>query len=395
VSNKNVIEEIAERTENLTGKLVEIRRTIHSNPELGFQEKETAALISGELTRMGIPHRNGVGKTGVVGLIEGAKDGKTLLIRADMDCLPVEEKTGLPFASQNPGRMHACGHDVHTTILLGVAEVLNGFRDQLAGRIKLVFQPNEEGLTGAQSMIDDGVLEDPSIDLCLGYHNWPPLAGGVIGYHPDVCFSSSDAFDLVIKGRSGHAAHPHLSIDTITAAAYFVTQLQTVVSREISPLHPSVVSIGKIEGGTVRNVLPDSVRLEGTVRTQNAETKEKIEQAIRRILDGLKVGMRIDYDLDYQPGVPVLRNNKDVLKSVLASARSVLGDDKVVELPEGSMGSEDFAHFTVRYPSAHLRIGGKIEGLDTALHRSNFDCNEQAIPTGVKAVSQAAMDLLT
>ncbi|MCG8507687.1 MAG: M20 family metallopeptidase [Rhodospirillales bacterium] len=387
--------EIAERTDHLTGQLIDTRRTIHQNPELGFEEKETSALISRELGRLNIPHRNGIGKTGVVGIIEGGRDGKTLLIRADMDCLPVEEKTGLPFASKNPGRMHACGHDVHATILLGVAEVLSGLSDRLAGRVKLVFQPNEEGLTGAQAMIDDGVLEDPPVDMCLGYHNWPPLDAGVIGYHPDVCFSSSDAFDLVLKGRSGHAAHPHLAIDTVTAAAYFVTQLQTVVSREVSPVHPSVVSIGKIEGGTVRNVLPDSVRLEATVRTQNAEAKANIESAIRRILDGLKAGMRVDYDLDYQPGVPVLRNNKDVLKQVLGSARSILGDDKVTELPEGSMGSEDFAFFTERYPSAHLRIGGKIEGLDTALHRSNYDCNELAIPTGVKAVSQAAVDLLS
>lgn len=392
--SKDVAKEIAERAESLNGQLIDIRRTIHQNPELGFEEKQTSALISGELTRLGIPHRNGVAKTGVVGLIEGTREGKTLLLRADMDCLPVEEKTGLPFASQNPGRMHACGHDVHTTILLGVAEVLNGLRDRLTGRVKLVFQPNEEGLTGAQAMIEDGVLEDPPVDMCLGYHNWPPLEAGTVGYHPDVCFSSSDAFDLVLTGRSGHAAHPHLAIDTVTAAAYFVTQLQTVVSREISPLHPSVVSIGKIEGGTARNVLPESVRLEATVRTQDGEAKTLIENAIRRILDGLKTGMRIDYDLDYQPGVPVLRNDKDVLKQVLGSVRSVLGEDKVIELPGGSMGSEDFAFFTELYPSAHLRIGGKIDGLDTALHRSNYDCNELAIPTGVKAVSQAAVDLL-
>lgn len=390
----DVNESIDAKVASITDELVEIRRVIHANPELGFEEHETANLISGALGRLGIPHHNSVGKTGVVGVIEGSAGGPTLAIRADMDCLPVNEETGLPFASRIPGRMHACGHDVHSTILLGVAEVLSEMRDHFHGRIKLIFQPNEEGLSGAQAMIADGVFENPSIDMCLGYHNWPPLEAGKVGYHPDVCFSSSDAFDLTIKGLSGHAAHPHLTVDPITVTAYFITQLQTLVSREISPLHPTVVSIGKIEGGTARNILPPSISLQGTVRTQNTAAKEHVQAAMTRLLDGLKTGMRIDYALDYQPGVPVLRNDKTVLTKVLASARDILGDDNVVELPEGSMGSEDFAFFTERFPSTHLRIGSKIDGLDTALHRSNFDCNELAIPTGVRAISKAALDLL-
>lgn len=383
------------RTDEISAKLIGIRRQIHQNPELGFEEHETAKLIAGHLESLGLSCRTGVGKTGVVAVIEGDRPGKTLAIRADMDCLPVVEETGLEFASKNEGRMHACGHDVHSTILMGVAEVLCGMRDEIAGRVKLVFQPNEEGLTGAQAMIDDGVLDDPPIDICLGYHNWPPLAAGTVGYHPDVCFSSSDAFDLVIKGRSGHGAHPHLAIDAITAAAYFVTQLQTVVSREICPVHPAVVSVGVFQSGTARNILPEKVMIQGTVRTQNTAAKECVANAMKRLLDGLKTGMRVDYELDYQPGVPILRNNMDVLATVLGSARNILGNENVVELPEGSMGSEDFAFFTARLPGAHLRIGSKIDGLDTALHRSNFDCNEDAIPTGVRAVSQAAIDLLS
>ncbi len=388
---KTAIEAISDE---IADSLISVRRTIHKRPELAFEEHETSALVADHLKSLGVFQRNGVAGTGVIGLIEGASDGPTLAIRADMDALPVQEATGLSFASEIPGKMHACGHDGHTAILLGVATVLARLKGQLPGRVKLVFQPAEEALSGAQAMIDDGVLDDPAVDFCLGYHNWPPLPGGTIGFHPDVAFSSSDAFDLVLSGKSGHAAHPHLSIDVVAAAGYFLTQLQTLVSREIAPVHPAVVSVGSIHGGTARNILPESVRMEGTVRTQSMQAKQKVEEGMRRLLDGLRTAMRVDYELDYQPGVPVLRNNKDVLATVLDAAHEMVGGEKVHELPEGSMGSEDFALFTSRFPSAHLRIGSGIEGLETALHRSNFDLNEDAIPTAVRVVSRAAFAIL-
>ena len=381
-------------TDEIADDLVSVRRTIHQHPELAFEEHQTSALVAERLKALGVFRRNGVGGTGVVGVIEGGGEGPTLAIRADMDALPVLEATGLPFASEIPGKMHACGHDGHTAILLGVATVLTRLKDALPGRVKLIFQPAEEALSGAQAMIDDGVLDDPAIDLCLGYHNWPPLPGGSIGYHPDVAFSSSDSFNVVLRGKSGHAAHPHLSVDVVVAAGHFMTQLQTLVSREVSPLQPAVVSVGSIHGGTARNILPDSVTLEGTVRTQSMDAKRKIEEGMRRLLDGLRTGLRIDYELDYQPGVPVLRNDKTVLATVLEAAREMLGVDQVRELPEGSMGSEDFALFTNRFPSAHLRIGSAIDGLETALHRNNFNLNEDAIPTAVRVVSRAAFAIL-
>ncbi len=382
-------------TAETTDDLIAIRRTIHRHPELGFEEFETSKLIAKHLEDLGVPYRSGIGQTGVVGLIEGASPGPTVAIRGDMDALPVQEETGLPFASEIPGKMHACGHDGHTTILLGIAGVLSRLRDHLPGRVKLIFQPAEEGLHGAQAMIDDGVLDDPEVDFCLGYHNWPPLAAGTVGYHPDVAFSSSDAFDLTLKGIAGHAAHPHLSVDVIVAAGQFVSQLQTLVSREVAPIQPAVVSVGTIHGGTARNILPDTVTLQGTVRTQSVEAKQKIEAGMRRLLEGLKLGMRVDYDLDYQPGVPVLRNDQRVLSHVLGAAREMLGSDNIIEIPEGSMGSEDFAFFTTRLPSAHLRIGSKIDGLVTALHRGNFNFNEEAIPTAVRVVSRAAIAVLS
>lgn len=386
--------EIDRRTDEITNEVIAIRRAIHENPELGFEEHETAARVAHTLTERSIPVQTGIGGTGVVGLIEGVAPGPTVAIRGDMDALPMNEESGVPFASNTPGKMHACGHDAHTAIALGAAMVLGGMRDQLKGRIKLIFQPAEELLVGAKAMIGDGVLEDPNIDFALGHHNLPSMAAGKVGYHGDVTYASADAFDITLRGVSGHGAHPHMAVDVITAAAYFITELQTVVSREISPVHPSVVSIGKITSGTARNILPDTISLEGTVRTLDPKARVQVEEAMRRLLEGFKTGMRIGFDLDYRKGVPVMRNDPKVLASVAKSARNILGDDAVVELTEYSMASEDFAYFTERVPSVHLRIGSKIDGLDTAAHRSNYDCNELAIPTGIRVLVRSALDLL-
>mgnify|MGYP002632664906 CR=1 FL=1 len=386
--------EIDRRTDKITQEVIAIRRAIHENPELGFEEHETAARVAKLLTEQGIPFQTGIGGTGVVGMIEGVAPGPTVAIRADMDALPMDEESGVPFASNTPGKMHACGHDAHTAIALGAAMVLVGMRNQLKGRVKLIFQPAEELLVGAEAMIKDGVLENPNIDFALGYHNLPSMAAGKVGYHGDVTYASADAFDITLRGVSGHGAHPHMAVDVITAAAYFITELQTVVSREISPVHPAVVSIGKIVGGTARNILPDTLSLEGTVRTLDPQARVQVEEAMRRLLEGFKTGMRIGYKLDYRNGVPVMRNDPKVLASVAKSARDILGDDAVIELTEYSMASEDFAYFTERVPSVHLRIGSKIDGLDTAAHRSNYDCNELAIPTGIRVLVRSALDLL-
>ncbi|MBT3359577.1 MAG: amidohydrolase [Rhodospirillales bacterium] len=387
--------EIERRTSEITNEITAVRHAIHEHPELGFEEVETAARVVSILEKLEIPHKTKIGGTGVVGVIEGGAPGPTVAIRSDMDALPMIEASGVSFASKVPGKMHACGHDVHTAILLGTAMVLNGLRDQLKGRIKLIFQPAEEILEGAAAMIKDGVLDDLPADFFLGYHNWPPLEAGKVGYHPDVVFAAIDAFDVTLKGISGHAAHPHRAIDVITAAAHFTTQLQTTINREIVPIQPVVVGIGQVEAGTSRNILPDSITLRGGARAHVPEVLEQVEQIIRRVLEGLKTGLRIDYELDYRTVVPVVRNDADVIARVLGSARNILGDDNVVQLPEASMGGDDLAWFTGRIPSAHLRIGSKIDGLETMLHRSNYQCNELAIPTAIKAVSQAAVDLLS
>ena len=384
---------IAKIVESRTAELVALRRKLHEHPELAFEEHETAKAVTAFLGKLGIKFRSGVGKTGVVAVVEGAKPGKTVGIRADMDALPIHEQTGLPFASKLPGKMHACGHDVHTVIALGVAAALTDLRSELAGRVKLIFQPAEETLSGAQAMIADGVLDDPKMDVVLGYHNWPAVEAGKVGYNAEVVMASADAFDITLKGREGHGAHPHMSIDALAAAAHFVSQLQTIVSREVKPISPAVVTIGELHAGTARNIIAGAAMLKGIVRTMEAGLSEKIEEAMRRMLEGIKAGMRVDYTLDWKRVAPALRNDRAMLARLLDSARATLGKDNVIELGEASMGSEDFAWFAEKVPAAHLRIGSKIDGLDTAIHRANYDCNDLAIPVGVRVVTRAAMEL--
>jgi amidohydrolase len=384
---------IAQAAERLTPQLVELRKKLHQHPELAFEEHETAKAVSQFLDKLGIPHRKGVGKTGIVALLEGSSPGRTIGIRADMDALPIHEETGLAFASKIAGKMHACGHDVHTVIALGVAATLAGMKDQLKGRIKFIFQPAEETLSGAAAMIADGALDEPPMDAILGYHNWPQVKAGTVGYHPEAVMASADAFDLTIKGRTGHGAHPHNAIDALAAAAYFVTQVQTVISREVAPMSPAVLTIGEFHSGTARNVIAPTALLKGSVRTQEAGLSATIEAAVRRMLDGMKTGMRVEYDLDWKRVAPVLRQHPSTLQRVLRSATEVLGKENIVVMPQPSMGSEDFAWFAEKVPAAHLRIGSKIDGLDTAIHKANYDCHELAIPTGVRVVARAALDL--
>ncbi len=387
-------ETISDLTDQILDELIGLRRQIHAHPELGFEEHETAALVSRRLKQDGIDHQTGIGKTGVVGLIVGRNKGRTIGVRGDMDCLPMDEKSTVDFASKVPGRAHSCGHDVHTTIALGAALVLNKLADHFDGQVKVIFQPAEEGLNGAIAMIEEGVLREPPLDVVLGYHNWPLIEAGTVGYHPDVVMSSADVFDLTLTGVSGHGAHPHLAVDVISAAAYFITQMQTIVSREIAPVLPAVVTIGKISGGTAHNQLPDSVSLHGSVRTQNEEARGQIRAAMWRLLEGLKIGMRVEHGLVFTKGSPVLRNDQNILPTYIEAAKQMLGSDKVLQLPTASMGSEDFAEFANRVPAAHLRIGSKIDGLETMIHKSNYECNELAIPVGINVVCRAVLNLL-
>ncbi len=372
-------------------RLVEIRRDLHAHPELAFQEVRTAGIVAAELARLGIPHRTGVGGTGIVGTITGGRPGPTLAIRADMDALPIHEQTGLQFASTQDGLMHACGHDIHTSTLLGVAGVLHGMAPQLAGTVRLLFQPAEEVLGGAAAMIEDGAMA--GVDMALGFHNHPDMPVGRFGFARGACLAASDRFDITVRGRSGHAAHPDDAVDPIVAAAYLVTQLQTVVSREVRPMHPCVVTVGAIHAGTVHNIIPDSCLVRGTVRTLHAPARDVAERAIRRLCAGLDTGMRVGCDIAYQRGVPALVNDDGMLDRAVASVVAQFGG--VVDEGEPSLGAEDFALMANLVPAFQLRIGSSQPGRHDKLHNSAYQPDEACIGLGVQALSRAAADILS
>ena len=384
---------IRDAVESIEDHLIAVRRDIHAHPELGFQEVRTAGVVASELARIGIPYQAGIGKTGVVGLIQGGRPGKVLAIRADMDALPIQETSGLPFASTLPGLMHACGHDIHTTTLLGVAAVLKQMAPQLAGTVKLVFQPAEEGLGGMQAMIDDGVMTGPDIDMGLGFHNHPDMPVGSFGYTRGPGLAASDRFDIVVRGKSGHAAYPHTAIDPLIAAAMLVTQLQTVVSREVSPMHPAVVTVGAIQGGTTHNIIPDSCVIKGTVRTLHPRARDIAQAAIERLTAGMLEGMRVQCDIDYRRGTPCLVNDDRVLDPAVAAVRAQFGDASITAR-EASLGGEDFALMAERVPSFQLKVGSGQPGRSDKLHNSAYQPDEACIGLGVQALSRAAMVLL-
>lgn len=384
---------IAAAAEAAAPGLIAIRRDIHAHPELGFEEHRTAATVAAELTRLGIAHRTGIGKTGVVGLIEGARPGPVLAIRADMDALPIAEETGLPFASTHPGLMHACGHDIHTATLLGVAAVLKEMAPQLAGTVKLVFQPAEEGLGGMAAMIADGVMEGPRVDMALGFHNQPDLPVGRFGYVRGATLAASDRFDITLTGKSGHAAAPHTTIDPIMAGVALVAQMQTVVSREVPPLRPAVVTVGAFKGGTTHNIIAESCLIQGTVRTLDPMTRDLAEAAIRRLCEGIGAGMRVAVAIKYRRGTPPLRNDDRVLDPAIAAVAAQLGP--VIDEGRPSMGGEDFALMADLVPSFQLRVGSGAPGRDDRLHNARYQPDEASIPLGVQALARAAMALLS
>jgi len=372
--------------------LIEVRRALHAHPELAFEEVQTAGMVAAELKALGITHQAKVGRTGVVGTIVGGRPGPTLAIRADMDALPIRERTGLSFASEMEGRMHACGHDIHTATLLGVAAVLKGLAPQLSGTVRLLFQPAEETGLGAAAMIEDGAMQ--GVDMALGFHNYPEIPTGRFEFVRGASLAAADTFDIVVHGQSGHAAHPHTTVDPIVAVGSLLMQLQTVVSREMKPIHPCVVTVGAIHAGTAPNVIPDECLIRGTVRTLHAAARDRAEQAIRRLCAGLEVGMRVRCEITYIRGVPALVNDDAMLDRAIASVRAQLGTNAIEE-GEPRMGGEDFALMANMVPAFQLRIGSGQSGRNDKLHNSDYQPDEACIGLGAQALSRAALDLLS
>jgi amidohydrolase len=369
--------------QEIAAEVVELRRDLHRHPELGFQEVRTAALVADYLRGLGLPVRTGVARTGVVALVEGAQPGPTLLLRADMDALPVHEETGLPFASQEPGKMHACGHDGHTAILLGTARLLADLRPRLKGCVKLVFQPAEEGPGGALPMIEEGVLEDPRVDAAVGLHLWADLPLGRVGLRPGPMMAASDTFDIRIGGRGGHAARPDQALDPIVAAAHLVTALQSLVSRSVDPFESVVVSVTRIHGGEADNVIPTEVRLGGTVRTFREDLRADVRARMERMCRELPAAFGARGEFVFHEGYPAVVNHPQVTRLVEACCREVLAVDGAVE-DHRTTGGEDMAYFLQRVPGCYFFLGARPATGHFPHHHPRFDLAEEALPLGVE-----------
>ena len=374
-------------------RLIEIRRDIHAHPETGFDTVRTAAMVAEELRGLGLTPKTGVGRTGVVAEIAGGRPGPCLILRADMDALPIQEETGLPFASTIPGRMHACGHDVHTASLLGAARALTEIAPQLAGTVRLVFQPAEETQdSGAAAMIADGAAEGAA--MAVAFHNRPEAPAGELQLNRGASTASSDEFRVVLHGKSGHAARPHAAIDPIVGAAHVITQLQTVISREMDPALSAVLTIGHIEGGATQNIIPDSCMFEGTVRCRSPQSRDRAEAAFRRICAGAAQAMNLGVEIDYVRGCPPLMND-DALVDRAASALA-LQFGKPVAIEQGtSFGAEDFSYFSERLPSIQLHVGSGQPGRDDRLHNSDYQPDERCIAASAISLSRVAVEFLS
>ena len=365
--------------------LVSIRRTIHMNPELMFEEEETARLVAEWLGKFGLQVQKGMAKTGVVGLLRGEKAGKTVAIRADMDALPLEEANPFSYASKVKGKMHACGHDAHVTILLGVAKFFASIRQQVAGNIKWIFQPAEEGGGGARIMVEEGVLENPKVEAIFGAHVYPEIQIGKVGINEREGLAATDRFIIKMIGKGGHGAYPHYSKDPILAAGHVITQIHSIVARNINPLDSAVVTIGKVSGGTAFNIIPDEVELLGTVRSLIPAVREELKSRLEQVARGVAGSFGMDYRWDFQYGYPALVNDPQMSRLVAEACAQGIGKGNV-EFLRPSMGGEDFAYYLEKVPGAFFRLGCRNEakGIIHPFHSSLFDIDEDVLPFGVE-----------
>ncbi|WP_257351014.1 M20 metallopeptidase family protein [Pseudalkalibacillus decolorationis] len=378
-------------------RIVEIRRHLHQNPELSFAEYRTSEFVANILEDAGVEVERNVAGTGVVGLIKGKSSGKTIALRADMDALPIEEQTELEFASCNRGVMHACGHDFHTSILLGSAILLNKYKEKINGTIKLIFQPGEEKLTGATKMIGAGVLENPSVDAIVALHCWPELPAGTIGIRRGPITAAADFVNIEIKGKAGHAAHPHKCVDPIVIAGHVVSTLQTVISRETSPTDPAVLTIGQIMGGTAPNIIPSSVKLSGMIRTVNPDLQKRMPEIVNRIVSKTAESMNGEAEIDYTSATPPLISDDSMVALIDKVATDCLGEERLVYLENPSLGSEDFSFYVENTPGVLFRLGTHNERKESLLplHNSGVVFDEKALPIGVAIMCESAVRYLS
>ncbi|MCK4261389.1 MAG: amidohydrolase [Halanaerobiales bacterium] len=375
------LNQVQKDIEKMESRLIQIRQEIHMHPELGFEEVRTSQLVAEELKKVGLDVQTGVAKTGVVAILKGSKPGPTIAFRADMDALSMEDKKDVPYASKVKGKAHTCGHDVHTTILLGTALVLSEYRDQISGQVKFIFQPAEEGPGGAEPMIEEGALD--GVDVIYGLHTWHHGEVGEVEIVPGPSSASADEIEIIIKGKGGHGAYPHETVDAIHLSGLILTALHTLPSRFIDPLEPNVITIGKINGGYRRNIIADKVELSGTVRTYNDDLRQQIKEQIEKVLKGITHSFGGDYELDYNWGYPPLINHlNEVERFSKVVKESPYPFKELVRKP--AMGGEDFAYFLQKIPGAFFYLGTK--GSDASSypgHHPLFDVDERCIGLGV------------
>lgn len=388
-------DQVALDVEKVLPEVVAFRRARHQAPELTWQEEATAAAVAHELQQIpGIEVTQGVGRLGVVGLLRGPSAGPCVALRADMDALPVEEKTGVSYSSRNSGVMHACGHDGHMANLLGAAKILSKRRADIKGSVKFIFQPAEEGGAGALQMCDDGVLENPKVDVIFGLHGWPQQEVGKIFVMDGAMMAAQTGLKIKISGKGGHAGLPHLSTDQILTGARIVEALQQVASRFVAPTDPVVLTISTFHGGKASNVIPDTVELSGTLRTLSLDVQQRVLQRIKEIVEGVAQVHGAVGELEIIPGYPPTINHTVPTDFVLATAEKVLGTGAANRMSTATMGAEDFSYFLERCPGSFFFLGvddGRAGGYPS-LHHPHFDFNDDALPAGIKMFANLALD---
>lgn len=388
--------EIFEKANEIKEDITNIRRHIHQNPELGFKEFNTSNLIKEELKNYGVEVVEIDHPTGVVGLLKGEKEGTNTItaLRADIDALPIEEKTNLPYSSQIDGIMHACGHDGHTAMLLGAAKLLSDMTDKFSGTVKFIFQPAEETLSGAQEMVKAGVLDNPKPDSIVALHSWPYLPTGVLGTWKGAYYASGDKFTCKIVGGSGHGAYPHKSNDSLLTATHTVVALQSITSRQVDAIDNTVLSVCTINGGKAFNTIPEYVEFSGTVRCHDNEIRESMPGKMEKIIKGVVEAFGCKYEFNYEFGTPMVINNPDTVDMLIDAATQTSGAEFVTQLPGPVMGSEDFGVYSKEIQdSAILRLGtADVGNEEIPLHNERFDFNDDTIPYGVSILTQYVLN---
>ncbi len=402
LEERNMEDQISKKIKSISKQifpgLVRLRRELHQYPELAFDEVRTSERIVRELRKLGLDFKKGVAKTGVVGLLNTLKKGRTVALRADMDALPVEEQTRFSYRSKNKGLMHACGHDVHVTCLIGAAKILTRLKDQLPGKVKFIFQPSEEVPPGgAKPMIEAGVLRNPDASGIFALHCDSVIPVGKIGVREGPTMAQADSFDIVIAGIGGHGARPNLGVDAIVVASQVVQALQTIASRKIDPVQPVVITIGKIEGGSARNIICDRVVLKGTARSLGKQVASRIPALLKTIVSGITKSARASFELEYSPGYPVLINHPQATDLVRGAAAQMFGKQAVFEISKPTMGGEDFAYYLQKVPGSFLRLGIRNPKKHAVYpwHHPKFTVDEDAIKVGSAVLAGIAFDFLS